>query len=182
MIMRVRIFRNQWRGMISYRCISLSTRIWQICHASCKSRRPFFRRINTILWNYNSMNKHESAEEFLKIRELAKWIRLSESHLYCLVSKRKIPFIKLGGKLLFSTVQIRNWINQSSYVPVVTKQPARRGRPRKATPSGGIISIQTPVIAPKRQCESQINYWWFLWGSQLLLMDYPKYHRPAPPR
>ncbi|MFM7709662.1 MAG: helix-turn-helix domain-containing protein [Ferruginibacter sp.] len=58
------------------------------------------------------------------MKDLSKWIKLSESHLYCLVSKKKIPFIKLGGKLLFSTIQIRNWIDQNSFCPVVTKQLA----------------------------------------------------------
>jgi len=87
------------------------------------------------------MKNNNPTEDFLTIPDLAKWIRLSESHLYALVSKRKIPFIKLGGKLLFSTVQIRHWIDQNSYGPVAKKEPARRGRPPKAT-SGGIISTQ----------------------------------------
>ena len=54
------------------------------------------------------------SDQFLTIKELSKWIRLSESHLYCLVSKNKIPYIKLGGKLLFSTERITQWIEFSS--------------------------------------------------------------------
>ena len=87
------------------------------------------------------MKNNSPTEEFLTIPDLSKWSRLSESHLYALVSKKKIPFIKLGGKLLFSTVQIRNWIDQNSYGPVAKKQPARRGRRPKAI-SGGVISSQ----------------------------------------
>jgi hypothetical protein len=32
--------------------------------------------------------------------------------------------IKLGGKLLFNNVQVRNWINQNSCGYIVIKQPA----------------------------------------------------------
>lgn len=69
----------------------------------------------------------DSPSEFLTIRELSKWIRLSISHIYCLVSKKKIPFIKLGGKLIFSAEEIRNWIDQSSYSPLAEKQIVQKG-------------------------------------------------------
>ena len=59
--------------------------------------------------------------QFLTIKELSKWIRLSESHLYCLVSKNKIPYIKLGGKLLFNTSKITEWIEFSSRGMVIPK-------------------------------------------------------------
>jgi len=73
----------------------------------------------------------DSPSEFLTIRELSKWIRLSISHIYCLVSKKKIPFIKLGGKLIFSTEEIRNWIDQSSYRPLAEKQIVQKGEIQK---------------------------------------------------
>jgi len=60
------------------------------------------------------MKKKENVEEFLTVRELAKWIKLSESHVYFLVNKNKIPFAKLGGKLLFDKDKIRQWIEQNS--------------------------------------------------------------------
>jgi excisionase family DNA binding protein len=41
--------------------------------------------------------KNDSISEFLTVAELSIWIRLSRSHIYFLVSKKKIPFIKLGG-------------------------------------------------------------------------------------
>jgi len=68
--------------------------------------------------------KNDSIAEFLIIHELSKWIRLSRSHIYFLVSKKKIPFIKLGGKLLFSATEIRIWIEQSSYNPSNAKSTA----------------------------------------------------------
>lgn len=48
------------------------------------------------------------------MRELAKWIKLSESHVYFMVNKNKIPFAKLGGKLLFDKEKIRLWIEENS--------------------------------------------------------------------
>lgn len=53
-------------------------------------------------------------DDFLTVRELSKWLRLSESHIYSLVSKKKIPFNKVGGKVLFDKQQIKNWIEAQS--------------------------------------------------------------------
>jgi excisionase family DNA binding protein len=35
-------------------------------------------------------------DDLLTVRELSKWLRLSESHIYTLVSKKKIPFNKVN--------------------------------------------------------------------------------------
>jgi excisionase family DNA binding protein len=53
-------------------------------------------------------------DDLLTVRELSKWLRLSESHIYTLVSKKKIPFNKVGGKVLFDKQQIKNWIEAQS--------------------------------------------------------------------
>lgn len=71
--------------------------------------------------------KNDSIFEFLTVAELSKWIRLSRSHIYFLVSKKKIPFIKLGDKLLFSSEEIRNWVDQSSYNHITEKSTAKSG-------------------------------------------------------
>ena len=77
--------------------------------------------------------KNDSIAEFITIGELSIWIRLSRSHIYFLVSKKKIPFIKLGGKLLFSAIDIRIWIEQSTFNPSKAKSTAQRGRPKKSS-------------------------------------------------
>jgi excisionase family DNA binding protein len=56
----------------------------------------------------------EKVDDFLTVRELGKWLKLSESHIYSLVNKKKIPFFKIGGKLLFDKEKIKNWIEASS--------------------------------------------------------------------
>jgi excisionase family DNA binding protein len=53
-------------------------------------------------------------DDLLTVRELSKWLRLSESHIYSLVSKKKIPYNKVGGKVLFDKQQIKNWIEAQS--------------------------------------------------------------------
>jgi excisionase family DNA binding protein len=77
--------------------------------------------------------KNDSIFEFLTIYELSKWIRLSRSHIYFLVSKKKIPFIKLGGKLLFNAIEIRIWIEQSSCNLDKAESTAQRGRPKESS-------------------------------------------------
>ena len=61
----------------------------------------------------------ENVDDFLTVRELAKWIKLSESHIYCLVNKKRIPFAKLGGKLLFDKIKIKEWVDAHTQVNVV---------------------------------------------------------------
>lgn len=53
-------------------------------------------------------------DDLLTVRELSKWLRMSESHIYTLVSKKKIPFNKIGGKVLFDKQKIKNWIEGQS--------------------------------------------------------------------
>ena len=53
-------------------------------------------------------------DDLLTVRELGKWLRLSESHIYSLVSKKKIPFNKVGGKVLFDKQQVKEWIEGQS--------------------------------------------------------------------
>ena len=65
----------------------------------------------------------EKVDDFLTVKELSKWIKLSESHIYFLVNKRKIPFAKLGGKLLFDKQKIREWIESNSPEPEFPTEP-----------------------------------------------------------
>jgi excisionase family DNA binding protein len=53
-------------------------------------------------------------DDLLTVRELSKWLRLSESHIYSLVSKKKIPYNKVCGKVLFDKQKIKNWIEAQS--------------------------------------------------------------------
>jgi len=56
----------------------------------------------------------QNLDDLLTVRELGKWLRLSESHIYSLVSKKKIPYTKIGGKVLFDKQAIKDWIEEQS--------------------------------------------------------------------
>ena len=47
-----------------------------------------------------------------RIEDVAGCLRCSTGHVYNLVSKRRIPFRKKGGLLLFIPSEIFNWINE----------------------------------------------------------------------
>ena len=52
--------------------------------------------------------------EFLTVKELCEWIRLSRSKVYALIQDNKIPYAKVGGKFLFDKNKIKNWIESQS--------------------------------------------------------------------
>jgi excisionase family DNA binding protein len=69
----------------------------------------------------------EKLNEYLTVKELSKWVKLSESHVYHLVNKKKIPHAKLGGKLLFDADKIKLWIEQlTNEIPVEEKKKKER--------------------------------------------------------
>ena len=52
--------------------------------------------------------------QLLDIKEASKLVRLQPSTIYKMVCARKIPFTKLGGKLLFSVEKIERWVEQNT--------------------------------------------------------------------
>jgi putative molybdopterin biosynthesis protein len=53
-------------------------------------------------------------KDFLTVKELCEWIRLSRSKVYALVTANKIPHAKVGGKILFNKEKIKIWIENQS--------------------------------------------------------------------
>ena len=53
-------------------------------------------------------------KDFLTVKELCDWIRLSRSKVYALVTANKIPHAKVGGKILFNKEKIKIWIENQS--------------------------------------------------------------------
>jgi excisionase family DNA binding protein len=92
----------------------------------------------------------ENLSEFLTVRELAQWIKLSESHIYFMVNKKKIPFAKLGGKLLFEREKIRKWIesNSNTVAPVKkTKKKTKAVELTEAVVDSVVVIEPTGIIA-----------------------------------
>ncbi|MBS5802716.1 MAG: helix-turn-helix domain-containing protein [Brachyspira sp.] len=52
--------------------------------------------------------------KLITIDELSTLLQTSKSTIYRWVHKREIPFVKLGGKLLFSQDEIQEYIKKNS--------------------------------------------------------------------
>lgn len=50
-------------------------------------------------------------DSFWDINSLMKHIPLKKSTIYSMVSRKKIPYKKIGKKLIFNKKDINNWIN-----------------------------------------------------------------------
>ena len=53
----------------------------------------------------------------LNVQECASYTRLSKFTIYTFVSKRRIPFIKLGRRTLFDQAALDRWIQSKSRKP-----------------------------------------------------------------
>jgi glycerol-3-phosphate dehydrogenase len=51
--------------------------------------------------------------QYITVKELCDWIRLSRSKVYSLISTKEIPHIKVGGKILFDKEKIQQWISEN---------------------------------------------------------------------
>jgi excisionase family DNA binding protein len=54
-------------------------------------------------------------ENLMKLSELSKKLNIAKSTLYNYVKTNNIPFIKLGGQLLFSEDAIKKWILNNTH-------------------------------------------------------------------
>lgn len=53
-------------------------------------------------------------KEYLTVKELCEWIRLSQSKVYALINNNEIPYSRIGGKILFNREKIKIWIESQS--------------------------------------------------------------------
>ena len=56
---------------------------------------------------------------YLTLDCVCKMLNLSKSTVYAYVGKSQIPYIKLGGKLLFPEDDLKNWLNSMRQQAVV---------------------------------------------------------------
>ena len=56
-------------------------------------------------------------EKLLSIDETAELLGLKKPTIYKFVSRKQIPHIKLGGRLLFDQASLREWIAENSFSP-----------------------------------------------------------------
>jgi excisionase family DNA binding protein len=50
-------------------------------------------------------------KRFLDVKLVAEHINVSKSLIYQMVSKNKIPYIKIGSRTIFDRVQIDQWLH-----------------------------------------------------------------------
>lgn len=74
--------------------------------------QDFFSIIFVIPHYFNLIIMND--KDFLTVKELAEWIRLSKSKIYSLVAENKIPHVKVGGKILFVKSAILTWIESQT--------------------------------------------------------------------
>ena len=55
--------------------------------------------------------------KLLNIDAVSELIGIKKSTIYSYVHKKQIPFIKIGGKLLFDLKQIQSFISANSFMP-----------------------------------------------------------------
>ena len=53
-------------------------------------------------------------KKYLNVKELSGLTGLKQSTIYQWVSQRKIPYIKLGKKILFDPDKINKWIDENT--------------------------------------------------------------------
>lgn len=59
-------------------------------------------------WEHMS-EKHD----ILTVEEVARYLKVTERHVYKLLSDRRIPAFKVGGAWRFKRAQLENWIQDS---------------------------------------------------------------------
>jgi excisionase family DNA binding protein len=53
--------------------------------------------------------------DYITISEASAYLKLSKPSLYSYTSRKKIPHIKLSGKVLFDKNDLDNWINSKKH-------------------------------------------------------------------
>jgi len=68
--------------------------------------------------------QHSNLKEnrLLSIPEVARFLGISQSTLYTLVSQQRVPFVKVGSRVLFDPVQLDQWIKLNTKMPMPEKR------------------------------------------------------------
>ncbi len=65
----------------------------------------------------------KQAKELLKIEDVAKLLKMSEGHIYNLVSRREIPFTRISRKAIrFDPDEIQEWLKKKKVEVAPTHQ------------------------------------------------------------
>lgn len=62
-------------------------------------------------------------EEFLRYREAAEILRISELTLRKWVAERRVPFCKIGGRVIFEPERLMEWVQGQRVEPIGSGKP-----------------------------------------------------------
>ena len=54
-----------------------------------------------------------NSETYLTVKDLGEMLPLKNTHIYTMIQKKQIPFVKLGGKYFFVKKEILDWVANS---------------------------------------------------------------------
>ena len=68
--------------------------------------------------------QHSNLKEnrLLSIPEVARFLGISQHTLYTMVSQQRVPFVKVGRRVLFDPDHLNQWIKQSTVMPMPEKR------------------------------------------------------------
>jgi len=67
------------------------------------------------------MSQIVGKHKLLSIEEAAQYTGLSMHTLYKMVSQRRIPYVKLGSRLMFDIGLLDGWLKQNTVMPMPEK-------------------------------------------------------------
>lgn len=88
------------------------------------------------------------------VGEISEYLGVTASAVYCWVSKRKIPYVKIGGRTKFDLGQIDAWILENS---VAVGEESREGRKKKACSRCGEPKALGKFTMDKRRKDGHVN-------------------------
>ena len=62
-----------------------------------------------------SVQEETPTKRLMTVKEVAGYLNISVATVYAMVSARRIPFLKIGSRVLFDLIQIKRWITKNSH-------------------------------------------------------------------
>jgi len=61
-------------------------------------------------------------KRLFSIPEVARFLGIAETTLYTMVSQHRVPFVKVGRRVLFDPVELDKWIKHNTKMPMPEKR------------------------------------------------------------
>ena len=61
-------------------------------------------------------------KRLFSIPEVARFLGIAETTLYTMVSQHRVPFVKVGRRVLFDPVELDKWVKHNSKMPMPEKR------------------------------------------------------------